>query len=182
MDKLKDFIYEISDLIFGGAVLLIIILISTYQLHGWFNISLPENIEKIIPISTGNDLNSTETNTEIAQNNSSSEDTNKVPEASNDATNENEAPKEDNTNNTSSDTQTENKSAQAEVTIRNISIAPGSSSDKVANALYENNIISSKENFISRLIELNAETKIKAGTFRIPSNASLDEVIKIVTQ
>ena len=29
MDKLKDFIYEISDLIFGGAVLLIIILVST---------------------------------------------------------------------------------------------------------------------------------------------------------
>ena len=53
MDRLKDFIYEISDLIFGGAVLLIIILVSTYQLHGWFNISLPENIEKIIPISTG---------------------------------------------------------------------------------------------------------------------------------
>ena len=48
MDRLKDFIYEISDLIFGGAVLLIIILVSTYQLHGWFNISLPENIEKII--------------------------------------------------------------------------------------------------------------------------------------
>ncbi len=179
MDKLKDFIYEISDLLFGASVLLLIILISTYQLHGWFNISFPNNIKNIIP---NNQIN-------IDENKNNSEKSTPETKKSN-ITLENTTDEDiikENTENKPLEVDEINKnkntpSTQIEITLRNISITPGSSSDKVANALYENNIITSKENFISRLIELNSETKIKAGSFQIPSNSSVDEVIQIITQ
>lgn len=36
MDKFKDIMYEVSDLLFGFVVLLFIVFTINYQLHGWF--------------------------------------------------------------------------------------------------------------------------------------------------
>lgn len=160
MDKFKDIIYETSDLIFGLTVLIFIIVISTYQLHGWFNISMPKNLEQMMPAS----------NTEDVVINSNVETIDDPPVEI--------APTKPQEPTDTEEVQTE----EPPITMRNIAIAPGSSSDKVANALYENNIINSKQAFITRLIELKSETKIKAGSFSIPSNSSIEEVIKIITQ
>ncbi len=183
MDKIKDFLYEISDLIFGAIVLLAVVVISISQLNGWFNVSVPKNIEKILPVSNSNELNSDTSN--ISQAEASTGDTGSSSDNEN-STGEDDknlnidTQNSDNANDTTG--QNDNQSEQNEIVFRNISIASGSTSGKVADALYENNIISSREEFRLKLAQLNAETKIKAGTFRIPSDASIDEVIEIITK
>lgn len=179
MEKFKDIIYEISDLIFGFIVLAFIVVISTYQLHGWFNISMPKNLDQIIIATNSKDIIK---EPEISNSTETTIPENKIDKPESDSiTNDNKEMNESQSSDIKTDIK-EPADIDKIVSIRNISIASGSSSEKVANALYENNIINSKKEFISRLLELNVATKIKAGDFKIPSNSNLDEVIKIITQ
>ena len=180
MEKFKDVIYEISDLIFGFVVLIFIIVISTYQLHGWFNISMPKNLDQIIATSNNEEFSSPENESPQSDLNSIPDDSLTSEENSEALTNTEEEISGQSLNEEANIDEPTNQ--ETLISLRNITIASGSSSDMVANALYENSIINSKDEFISRLIDLKSETKIKAGIFQIPSDSTLDEVIKIITQ
>lgn len=178
MEKIKDIIYQISDILFGLIVLLAVILIFTFQLYGWFNIEMPDSIARYMPnksaLSTYSDSEISSINTKLnpdEKNTSLPLDDDKsvaAPSALPDESSEhqNEIIKDDSISSSN---------------IRNIVISPGSTSNSIGNALYENNIIKSVDDFTKRLDELKLGTKIKAGTFKIPENSSLDEVISIIT-
>lgn len=70
---------------------------------------------------------------------------------------------------------------QPEVQSIAIVIESGSTSEGIAQKLLDNKLINSKQEFIDRLRELNRESKVQIGTFKIPKGASLDTVISIIT-
>lgn len=183
MEKIKDIVYQISDILFGLIVLLAVILIFTFQLYGWFNIEMPQSIARFVPNSASIDTYANENITAPDTTDSSDKkDTVSDQADSTDiASSAADIPKSSE-NETSGLEQTSDPSkSSAEATLRNIVIAPGSTSSSIGNALYENNIIKSVDDFKNRLTELKLETKIKAGTFSIPQNAPLDDVIRIIT-
>lgn len=176
MEKIKDIIYQISDILFGLIVLLAVLLVFTFQLYGWFNIDMPQSIARFIPEKVS--FNTYAQGEPAAVKPVSSADS--AAPAISDGNEQDEDPPSASLNGSApAETDTAEKPASAE--LRNIIIASGSTSHSIGNALYENNIIKSVEEFTNRLTELKLETKIKAGTFRIPQNASLDEVIRIIT-
>lgn len=62
-----------------------------------------------------------------------------------------------------------------------IVISSGISADGIAEQLLSNKLIENKEVFLSRLTELKKESKVQVGTFKIPTGASLDKIIEIIT-
>lgn len=63
-----------------------------------------------------------------------------------------------------------------------ITIPQGSGSDQIAAILFDGGAIESKEIFLNKVKEKNLETKLKAGTFNIPSGSTVDDVINIVSK
>jgi hypothetical protein len=61
-------------------------------------------------------------------------------------------------------------------------VEPGSSSQEIAAQLKAAGLIKSEQEFLDLLIAYGLETKLKAGTFVIPSDASVDDVIKKLTE
>lgn len=61
-------------------------------------------------------------------------------------------------------------------------IGYGQSMDKVAQNLVDMGFFKTKDDFFTALEERNAETKVQAGNFVIPRNATVDELIEIITK
>ena len=62
-----------------------------------------------------------------------------------------------------------------------IVIDSGINAEGIAELLVSNNLIENKQVFLSRLTELKKESKIQIGTFKIPTGASVDKIIDIIT-
>lgn len=63
-----------------------------------------------------------------------------------------------------------------------VTIPSGSSGEKIAQLLVDAGAVSSKKEFTAALTAAKADTKLKAGTFKIPAGSSMDEVIAIITK
>lgn len=61
-------------------------------------------------------------------------------------------------------------------------VEEGSPSQKIAADLKAAGLIKSEQEFLDLVFALGMETQLKAGTFEIPSDASVDAVIKLLTQ
>ena len=64
--------------------------------------------------------------------------------------------------------------------IASISIPQGSYPSQIAEILLNNNLIESKDEFLTRCVELDLDTRLQSGTFDIEVGTSLDDVIKII--
>ena len=175
MEKLIDFVYEHSDLFFTVLIVAVVGVIVTSNLYGWFDIKDDENKYKEINEIIHEEQDSTEsdkTNTDSKQTNTkepAKEDA-KEP-AKNPAKASEKAPVKETT-----------KEPAKEAVIRNVDIAPGSSSASIAKALEKQGLISSSSDFLSVLSASGKETKLKAGTFSIPEGSSSDKIIEILTK
>ncbi|WP_273378019.1 hypothetical protein [Symbiobacterium thermophilum] len=63
-----------------------------------------------------------------------------------------------------------------------VTVAMGSSSQDIAALLKEAGLVKSEEDFLSVVAELGVETRLKAGTFDIPTDASPIEIVNLLTQ
>lgn len=61
-----------------------------------------------------------------------------------------------------------------------ISIPQGSFPSQIGEILLNNNLIESKEEFLTRCVELNLDTRLQSGTFDIEVGTPLDDIIKIL--
>jgi hypothetical protein len=68
---------------------------------------------------------------------------------------------------------------QEQVTV--IVINSGSNADGIAELLLSNKLIENKQAFLNRLTELKKESKLQIGTFKIPTGATVDKIIDIIT-
>ena len=64
--------------------------------------------------------------------------------------------------------------------IATIIIPQGSFPSQIGEILLNNNLIDSKEEFLTRCVELNLDTRLQSGTFDIEVGTPLDDVIKIL--
>lgn len=71
--------------------------------------------------------------------------------------------------------------AEAAEQLSVITVKSGSTSESIAELLLNNKLIDNKQAFINRLKELKKESKLQIGTFKIPSGASKDRIIEIIT-
>lgn len=65
---------------------------------------------------------------------------------------------------------------------RTIEIPSGAYSQKIAQILSEAGVVPSQDAFLKAVSDGGLETKLKAGTFKIPAGSTLDDVVKIVTR
>lgn len=72
--------------------------------------------------------------------------------------------------------------AETEAYLVRITIPSGSAASDIAEILLNKNLIDNSSDFISRSIALGLDTKLKSGDFEIDSDASLDEIIKIISK
>lgn len=171
MEKLKDFIYEHSDLFFTAIIIAVVGVIVTSNLYGWFDIKDKQNKYKEI-----NEIIHEEQE-EIA-----SESTKKASkEDTSDKNSDQKAEKPANQNNASTKTEAK-KEPVKEPVIRNVDIAPGSSSSSIAKALEKQGLVTSASEFLNTLASSGKETKLKAGTFAIPEGSSYEKIIEILTK
>lgn len=61
-----------------------------------------------------------------------------------------------------------------------ISIPEGSFPSQIGEILLNNNLIESKEEFLTRCVELGLDTRLQSGTFDIEVGTPLDDIIKII--
>ena len=61
-------------------------------------------------------------------------------------------------------------------------VPKGSSAQKIADLLRQAGLIEDQKEFLSKLAELKADTKLKAGTFTIPAGSDNEAIIKILTK
>ena len=64
--------------------------------------------------------------------------------------------------------------------IATISIPQGSYPSQIAEILLTNSLIESKDDFLTRCVELDLDTRLQSGTFDIEVGTPLDDVIKII--
>ena len=66
--------------------------------------------------------------------------------------------------------------------IATISIPQGSFPSQIGEILLNNDLIESKDEFLTRCVELNLDTRLQSGTFDIEVGTPLDDVIKIIAK
>lgn len=207
MEKLKDFIYEISDIILGMIVLALIIFVFTYELRDFFNFDMITPLTS--SVDTADSQDETEQNT-VTTPEATSSDIAKQPEnteqsvaetpptssesASTSSTNKPDSsqevkdPAEGVQSEPTPTTTTPVEQTQSESTLTTTSspvkiiIPPGSASDVIADLLHKSGIIQSQADFLNYLQNKKLDTKLKAGTFTIPAGSSLEEIVAILTQ
>lgn len=61
-------------------------------------------------------------------------------------------------------------------------VPAGVSGTKIAQLLYEANLVESTQQFNTAVAKKNAETKLMAGTFQIPAGSTVEDIIDILTR
>lgn len=175
MEKLKDFLYEQSDIFFTIIVVGVVIGVVAFNMYGWFDINNSDNNYTEIadnpnPQPSLEEENESDVTEETAPDN---EETVENPE-NNSPVETPETPVEQ--------TPVEAPSPPSTNGNRTIEVAPGSASATIANSLQNQELIISSDEFLKELISSGKETKLKAGTFTIPQGSSVTEIINILTK
>lgn len=187
MEKLKDFIYEHSDLFFTTVIVLVVGVVVSSSLYGWFNIKDEENkykeMNEVIheeqypdqEASSGKEPDSSETEP--------SGDGSQAQPSNDQAQSDDQQQKPENPEQQTSAQQSESPTSNSpEASIKNIEIAPGSSSSSIASALENQGLIKSADEFLNLLVSSGKETKLKAGTFAITQGSTDSQIIDILTK
>lgn len=207
MDRIKDFLYEKSDIFFAIVVFSIATLIITYNLSGWLyindinskynkqitstkeSISSDESqtsekkINEVTKPEESNTQNITSTNNSALENNSNTSTSN-IPSTNSNAGSENLNNAVSTTSQTQdkNNTQTSSNSKPSTTKIKNIKIPSGSTAQSIAKILKENELISDEKVFVNTLISSKKDTKLKAGDYKIPENSNIEQIISILTK
>ena len=186
MEKLKDFIYEHSDLFFTAVIVLVVGVVVSSSLYGWFNIKDDENkykeMNEVIQeeqspdqeASTGKDPDSSETEPSGDSSQAQPDDQAQSDDQQQKPENPDQQP--------SGQESTPPSGESPEASIKNIEIAPGSSSASIASALEKQGLIKSADEFLNLLVSSGKETKLKAGTFAITQGSTDSQIIDILTK
>ncbi|MGP1599143.1 hypothetical protein [Peptoanaerobacter stomatis] len=222
MNKLKDFIHYISDIIMAIVVVFIILFVFYKNISVFFSDifeqKLSVNIKEIVSddisntsINVNTDSEKTENleeqnniNAETSQNSKSDDESvtfqNKETNTSQTekSIEQTSIPQNINTEDKSGDTQNlqvnpnnenkENSKNEITKTVQSnnnftvtIVIPANSTSTQIVDILYDNKLITSKDEITIYLKENHLETKLKSGTFTINSTMSVEEIVDTIS-
>ncbi|MGV8145723.1 MAG: hypothetical protein ACLKAK_05490 [Alkaliphilus sp.] len=164
MEKIKDFIYEITDVLLATVIAIVIIFVIGWNLGDWFDFLSIDNIFGSPSVDN------------VSQNKSVSKINNQQDDFQDDVVKDSEV------SNSTGETTEENISSQISIIeVKNIVIPNGTPAVGIANILLENTLIDSVSEFIELSESMNLSAKLKSGTFEISNDSSLEEIIRIIT-
>lgn len=191
MNKLKDIIYDKNDLL----VALIIILIAGFVIYERIDtimtypsaLAAEAEVNAAIagnpnddPIISHEESPGTGDSDADGENDADVEGQNDTDAENNDTNTEkgNEGQ-----NSTEGQTHADNSDSEDSPSVRlvTITINPGSLGSHIAQILLDAGLIKSTGEFYNAVALAGADTKLKAGTFKIPSNATPAEIVNIIT-
>lgn len=222
MNKLKDFIHYISDIIMALVVIFIILFVFYKNISVFFSDIFDQKLSVNIKEMVSDDISNTSINVNIdskktenleEKNNINTTTSQNAKSADESVTYQNKEtntskteksieqtsiPQNINTEDKTSDTQNlqvnpndENKeNSKNEITkaVQNnnnftvtIVIPANSTSTQIVDILYDNKLITSKDEINIYLKENNLETKLKSGTFTINSTMSVEEIVDTIS-
>ncbi|EJU24761.1 YceG-like domain protein [Peptoanaerobacter stomatis] len=222
MNKLKDFIHYISDIIMALVVIFIILFVFYKNISVFFSDIFDQKLSVNIKEMVSDDISNTSINVNIdskktenleEKNNINTTTSQNAKSADESVTYQNKEtntsqteksieqtsiPQNINTEDKTSDTQNlqvnpndENKeNSKNEITkaVQNnnnftvtIVIPANSTSTQIVDILYDNKLITSKDEINIYLKENNLETKLKSGTFTINSKMSVEEIVDTIS-
>jgi len=175
LERIKDLFHDFSDVFFAIVVASVMFVVLSWNLGSWFSDSSntvladePVSITKDKnnnPISENDDKQANiEENEEVEKNNS---DKNKVtPEGTT-----------DNTESKETDVPSDNIITSEQKTV---SIPNGTPGSGIAKILKENGLIDDTKDFIQAAENLSLAHRLKSGSFEIPTNATIEDMVKII--
>lgn len=178
IEGIKDFLYDSIDyIIMIGIVGIVAIII------GWrLDLLFAKEAAKLPPkdnIIVENPRTDTRDDDIVSNEDDNNSDIENSDENIDENTNEN-LDENSNDNNPIIDEGTEENIPES--TVVKIVIPAGSLPSRIGSILEENNLISSRAEFVQKSQELKLDTKLKSGTFEINSNSSLEEIIRIIAK
>lgn len=166
MNKLKDIFYDKSDIL----VALIIVCVAAFVIIGRIDaiIAYPSTrtAEVNAPAGESSDLPDTAPQNDLPGDPINPSDDSMDPPLSTDGENTDE-------NQPASDSQGSSLS---------VTIDYGATGEKIADLLIKANLMDSRQQFYDAVSKAGADTKLQAGTFIIPANATPEEVVRIITK
>ena len=152
MEGFKDFIYDISDLILGFAVVVVIAILFFININRFFLSTFNQNIGENLNISSTLPPDNTGTG--------------EIPAAE--------------TKDAQSKTDTKSVKTKNQIVNINVTIPSDSSSSDIADILYSSDIIMSKEELLEYLRKNNLENSLKAGTFSLNKTMTIKQIVDIL--
>ncbi|MTI67079.1 MAG: endolytic transglycosylase MltG [Firmicutes bacterium] len=177
-EGLKDILYDSMDYL----IILVVVLV-VGGVIGWrLGVLFDSDIEKT-PISVAAENN--ENNEDNISNSSDTpsvdkeEDTDEITPSEDSTKDVADISSKDSTKDTD-DTTKENTEVKEEVKTITISIPQGSLGPTIAKILIDNDLIESKSEFLSTAEELGLDRYLRSGNYKIKTNSSLENIIKII--
>lgn len=161
MNKIKDFLYDVSDLFLSLLIIGIIFFVVSWKLTDTMAMSWFSNIN-----------DSSIENLEFEE--SSTPDTSILPPVTEEI---------DTSTEITEVTEVEDSETKEIVEIRDVLfiIEPGSAGYKIAKQLKEEELITDTDEFINTLGELGLGSKLRAGTFKLNTGMNMVEIINKLT-
>lgn len=152
LEKVKDILYNISDYLVMGAIILVIGIIIFWRL----NLILPENPSNV---ATEESIPPIEANKTLGKSGDGNLNNNSEE---------------------AKDTEPSKDEATEEVKTVAITIPRGAPTSNIANILLDNHLIESVGDFEEKVYELNLEKSLRSGDYELKSNMPLENIIKII--
>lgn len=152
-EKIKDYLYDISDILLSLILIIVIAVSITYKITDAFTIKIfnPANDNVISVDDQFSDLVSDSDSSELIETD--------VPSDSKD-----------------------NALIKVEPSqMINFEINRGLTGYNIAKILFEKELITSVDSFIKRIEELNLGNKLRSGTYSVSSNIDMDDLIYIIS-
>ncbi len=167
MEKTKDFFHDYSDIFLAIIISGVMFTVLSFNLGTWFTDS-PNTV-------AANEQNTTESNSTIGDNLNSNFENKDLEDTENENMKD-----EDNETEESDDNEKENNTSTTPE-IKTISIPNGTPGSGIAKILKENGLIDNTSDFIKTAESLNLSNRLKSGSFDISTDASLEDIIRIIS-
>lgn len=181
MEKLKDLIHDFTDILLALVIAFAMFAVVSLYLGDWFQNdstvvaanNLPQEESTPQPEISGSIDNGQGAEAPTGDLNGE--------EAPNHQEEENPQPPENNQT-PAAETETVTPPPVTVVDIKKITIPNGTPGIGIAKILYENGLIADTNDFVKAAESLNLSLKLKSGTFEIPSDATPEEMVKIIAK
>lgn len=183
LERLKDMLYEISDILLALVIILVMSTVITWKITD--SMAYSSKGKEIIPTSDQISQPLQKPENPSAADNSQETTTVASTEESPAATVEASSPPSSEAASTESPATPVAPVVVVPVTPQptnmQVVVPSGTSASGIAKLLKQKGLIDNTAKFIARIEELKLSSKLKSGTFSIPSDASMDEMIYVIT-
>ena len=159
MNNFKDFIYDISDLILGFVVVLIIAILLFININRFFLSTFNSNMGRNLNIIASEKTDDTKESKSVENINTT------VSQPTQTKANDNKV---------------QNDNTKPLISNVNVIIESDSSSNDIADILYSNDIIMSKEEFLDYIRKNNLENSLKSGTFSLNKSMTIKDIVNTI--